>query len=103
HHARRRTLAGRPRRAEPAVKARRCGFPAASTPSGGTRYRAPLRPALPAGALYAMVLAHLRAHPDLDFTPGELARALGRPNSRGAIIKLCWRLVEENLAVRTQA
>lgn len=84
------------------MKARRRGFPTASTPSGVTRYRAPQRPALPAGALYAMVLAHLHAHPDLDFSPGELARALDRPNSRGAIIKICQRLVEEHLAVRTQ-
>ena len=84
------------------MKARRRGFPAASMPSAVTRYRAPMRPALPAGALYAMVLAHLRAHPDLDFSPGELARALDRPNSRGAIIKICQRLVEEHLAVRTQ-
>lgn len=83
------------------MKARRRGFPAASTPSGVTRYRAPRRPTLPAGALYAMVLAHLGTHPELDFSPGELARALDRPNSRGAIIKICRRLVDEHLAVRT--
>ena len=84
------------------MRARRRGFPAATPPSAITRHSAPRGPALPAGALYAMVLAHLRAHPDLDFSPAELARALGRPTSRGAIIKICWRLVEENLAVRTQ-
>ena len=49
-----------------------------------------------------MVLAHFRAHPELDFSPNELARALDRPTSRGAIIKICRRLVEEDLAIRTQ-
>jgi hypothetical protein len=48
-----------------------------------------------------MVLAHLRAHPELDFSPGELAKALDRPTSRGAIIKICKRLVDDGLAIRT--
>ncbi|MGI5243342.1 hypothetical protein [Dactylosporangium sp. CA-139066] len=33
------------------------------------------RPALSAGQLYAMVLAYLRAHPTLAFSPAELANA----------------------------
>lgn len=66
------------------------------------RHHAPRRPALPAGQLGAMVLAHLRAHPTLDFSPAELARVLGRPTSRGAIIKICRRLVDEGAAIRTQ-
>jgi hypothetical protein len=49
-----------------------------------------------------MVLAHLRAHSHLDFSPTELANVLGRPNSRGAIINACRRLVEQRLAVQTQ-
>jgi hypothetical protein len=49
-----------------------------------------------------MVLAHLRAHPTLDFSPAELANVLGRPTSRGAIIKICRRLVDEALAIRTE-
>jgi hypothetical protein len=49
-----------------------------------------------------MVLAYLRAHPMLDFSPAELANALDRRTSRGAIIKICRRLVGENLAIRTR-
>ena len=63
---------------------------------------APPRPALGPGELRALVLAHLREFPELDFTPGELARALRRPTSRGAIIKICHNLVGEGLADRTQ-
>nr|BFE56400.1 hypothetical protein GCM10020063_009260 [Dactylosporangium thailandense] len=48
-----------------------------------------------------MVLAHLRQYPALDFSPAELANALDRRTSRGAIIKICRRLVDEALAVRT--
>jgi hypothetical protein len=50
-----------------------------------------------------MVLEHLRAHPTLDFSPGELANAFDRRTSRGAIIKICRRLTDEALAVRTTA
>ncbi|GAA0916556.1 MarR family transcriptional regulator [Virgisporangium aurantiacum] len=60
------------------------------------------QPPLPAGQLRAMVLAHLRAHPGLDFSPAEVARVLGRPGSRGAIINICKQLVRDGLAVRTQ-
>jgi hypothetical protein len=49
-----------------------------------------------------MVLAHLRTHPQLDFSPAEIANALGRPKSRGAVINACKRLVEQGSAVRTQ-
>jgi len=49
-----------------------------------------------------MVLAWLQARPRLDFSPAELANALDRPTSRGAIIKICQRLVDDGLAVRTQ-
>jgi hypothetical protein len=63
---------------------------------------APRRPALPPGQLRALVLAHLRAHPDLDFSPTEIAGALHRPQSRGAVINACKRLVDHGLAVRTQ-
>ncbi len=68
----------------------------------GTRYTAAHRPPLPAGQLQAMVLAHLQAHPDLDFSPNELARVLGRPTSRGAVINACKHWVALGLAVRTQ-
>jgi hypothetical protein len=75
---------------------------AAARPETAAGPRPPRRPALPAGQLYAMVLAHLRAHPTLDFSPAELANALDRRTSRGAIIKICRRLVAENLAMRTR-
>ena len=84
------------------MKARRRGYAVAARSSAVAPLRALRRPALPAGQLYVMVLAHLRAHPQLDFSPAELARALDRPTSRGAIIKICWRLVDENVATRTQ-
>ncbi len=63
-------------------------------------YRSPRRPALPAGQLRAMVLAHLQAHPRLDFGPAELAHVLQR--SRGAVTNACQRLVQHGLAVRTR-
>ena len=74
---------------------------AATRPDTTASRPAPRRPALPAGQLYAMVLTHLRAHPMLDFSPGELANALDRRTSRGAIIKICRRLTDEGLAIRT--
>jgi hypothetical protein len=72
------------------------------TPAAGTRYSAAHRPPLPPGHLQAMVLAHLRAHPDLDFSPSELANVLDRPKSRGAVINACRHWVALGLAVRTQ-
>lgn len=74
----------------------------ASRPTPSIRYRASRRPALPRGKLREMVLVHLRAHPQLDFSPAELANALGRPKSRGAVINACNRLVQLGLALRTQ-
>jgi len=49
-----------------------------------------------------MVLDHLRAHPGLDFSPAELANALHRPQSRGAVINACRHWTALGLAVRTQ-
>ena len=49
-----------------------------------------------------MVLAHLRAYPRLDFSPAELANAVRRPTSRGAITNACTNLVEQGLATRTR-
>lgn len=60
------------------------------------------RQPLPAGALKQMALAHMRAHPSLDFSPAELANALGRPKSRGAIIRACHQFTARGLAIRTQ-
>ena len=62
----------------------------------------PRRLPLAAGQLRAMVLAHLRAHPHLDFSPAELANVLNRPTSRGAIANACRRLIEDGLATRTR-
>jgi hypothetical protein len=50
--------------------------------------------------MQALVLAHLRAYPHLDFTAGELARALHR--SRTAIVTACQRLVDAGDARCTQ-
>lgn len=74
----------------------------AGRPDPTTRVPTPRQPALPAGRLRAMVLAHLRAHPHLDFTDTELANVLGRPQSRGAIRVICKTLVAQGLAVQTQ-
>lgn len=62
-------------------------------------YRAPRRQALPPGALRALVLNHLLAYPQQNFSPGEIARVLRR--SRGAVINACQRLVELNQARQT--
>ena len=75
---------------------------AATRPDPTTRVRAPRQPALPAGRLRVMVLAHLRAHPHLDFTDTDLANVLNRPQSRGAIRVICKTLVAQGLAVQTQ-
>ncbi len=56
-------------------------------------------PRLPDGALRDLVAAHLGAYPGLDFSPAELANALGRPGSRGAVINACRRLVADGTAV----
>ncbi len=52
-------------------------------------YQAPRQPT-PPGDVQALVLAHLRAYPHLEFTAGELARALHR--SRTAVVTACQRL-----------
>lgn len=54
------------------------------------------------GQLRVLVLAHLRQYAGLDFSPTDLARAIGRPGSRGAVINACHHLTEHGLAVRTQ-
>jgi hypothetical protein len=75
---------------------------AATRPDPTTQVRAPQQPALPAGRLRTMVLAHLRAYPHLDFTDTDLANVLNRPQSRGAIRVICKTLVTQGLAVQTQ-
>jgi len=75
---------------------------AVTRPDPGAVYRAPRQVPVPAGQLRATVLAQLLAYPHADFSPAELAAVLGRPNSRGAIINACQRLVEQGLAVRAQ-
>jgi hypothetical protein len=74
---------------------------AATRPDPTIRVRAPRQPALPAGQLRAMVLAHMRTHPNLDFTDTDLANVLKRPQSRGAIRVICKNLVAQGLAVQT--
>jgi hypothetical protein len=74
---------------------------AATRPDPTTVLRAPRQSPLPAGRLRALVLAHLRAHPHLEFTDTDLANVLNRPQSRGAIRVICKSLVAEGLAVQT--
>jgi len=62
-------------------------------------YQAP-RQLTPPGDVQALVLAHLRAYPHLDFTAGELGRALHR--SRTATVTACQRLVDAGDAHCTQ-
>jgi hypothetical protein len=74
---------------------------AATRPDPTSVVRAARQPALPAGQLRALVLAHLRVHPHLDFTDTDLANVLNRPQSRGAIRVICKTLVAQGLAVQT--
>ena len=66
---------------------------------GHLAYQAPRPPRLAPGELRALVLTHLHSYPELDFSPRELSRVLGR--SHGAIRTVCAQLVEEGLARRT--
>jgi hypothetical protein len=59
------------------------------------------RPPLPPGQLRELVLGHLRAYPQLAFSPTELSHVLHR--SRGAIANACHRLVDIGLAHRAAA
>ena len=68
---------------------------------GPLAYRAPGPPRLAPGELRALVLAHLQRFPELEFTPRDLARVLGR--SHGAIRAVCGQLVDEGLARRTSS
>ncbi len=51
------------------------------------------------GQLPVIVLNHLREHPDQEFTPSALGKALAR--SSGAIFKACRRLVDDGAAIQT--
>lgn len=53
----------------------------------------------PAGGLRPLVADHLAGHPDQDFSPTQIANALGR--SSGAIANALERLVEHRAAVQT--
>ena len=64
-------------------------------------YRAPRPPRLAPGELRALVLAHLRTYPELDFTPRDLARVLG--HCHGAIRAVCAHLVDDGVAHRTRS
>ena len=57
---------------------------------------------LPKGALRQAVLDHLRAHPNTDFSPAELANVLRRHNSRAAISNSCRHWVATGQAVQTR-
>ncbi len=63
----------------------------AVSPSGGDR--------LPDGQLAPLLLQHLRAHPDLDFSPYELAKVLHR--SHGTIRRHLLHLAAVGVVTRT--
>jgi DNA-binding IclR family transcriptional regulator len=54
---------------------------------------------LPYGQLTPLITAHLRAHPDLAFTPWELARVLG--HSHGTIRRILVRLTAAGAVAQT--
>jgi len=55
----------------------------------------------PAGGLRGLVAAHMAAHPADDFSPSQVANALGR--SSGAVANALERLTEHGTAVQTSA
>jgi hypothetical protein len=63
------------------------------SPAGGER--------LPDGQLAPLLLQHLRAHPDLDFSPYELAKVLHR--SHGTIRRHLLHLAAAAVVTRTTA
>jgi hypothetical protein len=71
-----------------------------SRPAGRHASTTPV-PRLPDGAWRILIRAHLQAFPHTDFSPAELANALGRPGSRGAVINACRRLVADGAAQLT--
>lgn len=58
-----------------------------------------IRHRLPYGQLAPLILAHLRAHPHLAFTPWELAQVLG--HSHGAIRRTLLRLADDGTVTQT--
>ncbi len=66
---------------------------ATATPSGGSR--------LAPGQLHQMILEHLRAHPEQDWSPTKISQALGR--SSGAISNALATMVTRGEAAMTCA
>ena len=58
------------------------------------------RPRLAGGELTSLVRRHLQAHPDLDFSPYEVATVLGC--SHGTIRRILLRLADSDTVTRTQ-
>jgi hypothetical protein len=81
---------GRPTRDGATAPAR---VPDPASPSGGDR--------LPDGQLAPLLLQHMRAHPDLDFSPYELAKVLHR--SHGTISRHLLHLAAAGVVTRTTA
>lgn len=53
------------------------------------------------GQLTALILAHLRSHPDKDFTPYDLAKVLGR--SAGGIRRTLKGLAADGVIIETNS
>ncbi|GAB4054767.1 MarR family transcriptional regulator [Catellatospora paridis] len=69
-------------------------------PNGRRPYRRTGTPRLAKGELRGLVLDYLREHPDLEFGPTAIAKALGRAD--GAVINACNKLAANGQALRTQ-
>jgi hypothetical protein len=72
---------------------------AIDTPSATATHRAD-RPRLADGALAPLLLDHMNTYPDRDFSPYDLAKALGR--SHGAIRTRLLALADTGEVVRTR-
>jgi DNA-binding transcriptional ArsR family regulator len=74
--------------------------PTAPGPTAPDTVAASRQPPRPAAQVARRVLAHLRAHPDLEFSPHELARVVGA--SHGTVRRHLLRLAEQGQVRRTR-
>lgn len=80
----------------------RAGASAARTGRAGVASRVGDRAATPAGGLRGLVEDHLAEHPFEDFSPTQVAKAIGGRSS-GAVANALERLVEHGAAIQTSA
>ncbi|MEU8075970.1 hypothetical protein AB0B31_11010 [Catellatospora citrea] len=85
---------------EPAPAEPDSAQPGTPAPAARRPYRRSERPRLAKGELQAMVLRYLRQHPEQEFGPTGVAKALDRAD--GAVINALNKLAADGLAIRTQ-